>query len=93
MKNKFNGVVSTIKEAVLKKQWDEVKNLYEKYKDDIPPLTVAKDDISDEDFEKLKKCRGLHILVAPGGCKDETKNSMAILFAEAYPYIAGWYDI
>lgn len=93
MENEFKGVVSDIKEAMHKKQWDEVRRLYEKYKNDIPPLTIGIDSISDEDFERLKKSRGLHILVTPRGCKNEVKNSMAILFSDAYPYMMGWYNI
>lgn len=92
MENEFKGVVSDIKKAMHKEQWDEVLRLYEKYKDDIPPLTVSKDEISGEDFERPKKSRGLYILVASGSCKNKVKNSMAILFAEAYPYMMGWYD-
>ena len=50
MENEFKGVVSDIKEAMHKKQWDEVRRLYEKYKNDIPPLTIGINSISDEDF-------------------------------------------
>lgn len=93
MENEYKEVLISLMEAISNKQWDEVKKLYEKYKDSIPPLDTNIDWGSKEDFERLRQRKGLHTLVATYCGKDKVKNSIAMLFAQAYPYIAGWYDI
>lgn len=88
----FKELYDNIREAVYRKQWDYVRELYNKYKDSIPPLDTNIDWISKDTFEKLKQCKGLHIIIGTHCGTNKTKNSIALLFSNVYPYMMGWYD-
>ncbi len=88
----FKELYDDIRTAVYGKQWNYVRELYDKYKDSVPPLDTNIDWITEDTFEKLKQYKGLHTIIATNCGDDETKNSIALLFARVYPYMMGWYD-
>lgn len=97
MENDLRWLIGDLGQAIAYKRWDEVRELYYRYKDELPRITTYKDIIRPEDelepeFQTIKKHRQLHHFVTAEHTEDETKRTLGILFSSAYPYIMNWYD-